>query len=335
MNKRLHLFKVADTYQFQTGFFSPGYLAPGHMEFQGQNRPYGALITYSVGKMGEGVKQAEEQKNAQSERDTKIQNNQGEQDEKSLQKEEEDQISIEILDSQKEVIRSLKGPKKRGIQRMNWDLHREPFKSLSDPFEGFLPQTGPFVLPGTYRVRITLDDQVVEDNLQVLADPRYPVSRAGRMSKNDLIMENGKYIEVVTTAYKKIQNSIVALDEVEKRIDQLEEKDREYIRIKAKELKKRLEGLADRLSPPKDRSGIYEETELAVRLSLLDSRLQSSFDAPTAGQRLEYIELKAAVHQELYKINRFFKEDFSRFVQEAKDAGFSIFPKIEEITIKE
>jgi photosystem II stability/assembly factor-like uncharacterized protein len=330
MARDLYLFKVADTYQFQTSFFSLGYLTPGNMEFQGQNRPYGALITYSIGKPAE-------------EAPKKMQPNVNNQPDKNAQgtvedandKLKKDQIEIEILNSQGEVIRTIKGPRKPGINRVNWDLRREPFKTLSDPYEGFFPPRGPFVLPGTYKVRIEMDDAVVEDNLQVLADPRYPVSNANRRAKFSLILENGKYIEAVTVAYKKTQESIKALDEVLKRIDQLEEKRREYIRIKAKEFKKRLKGYVDRLAPPKDRSGIFEQTELSVRLATLGSRLESSFDAPTAAQRLEFQNLKAAVHQELYRINRFFKEDFPKFIQEVKGAGFSIFPKIEPITIKQ
>jgi hypothetical protein len=303
--KKLHLFKVADAFQFQTSFFSLGYLTPGNMEFQGQNRPYGALITYSIGKLPADVPKKDEQ------------------------------LEIAILGNQGKVIRTIKGPRNTGINRVNWDLRRDPFKTLSDPYEGFFPSTGPFVLPGTYKIRIELDDVIVEDNLQVLVDPRYPVSQSSRRAKFNLILENGKYIEAMTVAYKKIQESIGALDEVLKRIDQLEEKRKEYIRIKATEFKKRLKSYADRLSPPKDRSGIFEETELSVRLIMLGSRLESSFDAPTEAHRLEFQNLKAAVHQELYKINRFFKEDFPKFIQEVKGAGFSIFPKIEPITIKE
>jgi photosystem II stability/assembly factor-like uncharacterized protein len=314
--KRLHLFQVADAYQFRTSFFSLGYLAPGNMEFQGKNRPYGAIITYSIGNPP-----AEPPK----------------EDEQAAEKDADDkeQIEIAILDNQGEVIRTIKGPKNPGLNRINWDLRRNPFKTLRDPYEGFFPQTGPFVLPGTYKVRIELDDVVVEDSLQVLPDPRHSVSQASRRAKFSLIMENGKYIEAVTVAYKTIQENIQALDEVLKRIDQLEEKRREYIRIKASEFRKRLKGYADRLSPPKDRAGIFEETELADRLATLASRLESSFDEPTTAQRLEFQNLKAAVHQELYIINRFFKEDFPRFIQEVKNAGFSIFPKIEPITIKQ
>ena len=319
MAKKLHLFKVADTYQFQTSMFSLGYLTPGNMEFQGQNRPYGALITYSIGA---------------SPAEPPIKDGQDSAEETDAKKKEE-QVEIAILDNQGEIIRTVKGTRNPGINRVNWDLRREPFKTLRDPYEGLFPQAGPLVMPGTYKVRITMDEEVVEDDFQVLADPRYTVSSAGRRAKYNLILENGKYIEAVTTAYKKVQESVEALEEVLKRIDRLEEKRQEYIRIKATEFKKRLQGYANRLSPPKDRSGIFEETELSSRLATLGTRLESSFDAPTTAQRQEFQELKAAVHQELYKINRFFKEEFPRFVQEIKGAGFTIFPDLDPITIKQ
>ncbi len=314
--KKLHLFQVTDAYQFQTSFLSLGYLTPGNMEFQGQNRPYGALITYSIGKPPADVPKDIKPLDSKDVAD-------------------KEQIEIAILDNQGEVIRTIEGSRNPGINRVNWDLRRDPFKTLSDPFEGIFPPSGPLVLPGTYTVRMEWAGVIVEEKLQVLADPRYPVSQASRIAKFNLILENGKFIEAVTEAYNEIQESISALDEVLKRTDQLEEKNKEYIRIKAKEFKKRLQGYADRLSPPKDRSGIFEETELSVRLAGLGSRLESSFDTPTEAQRLEFQNLKAAVYQELYKINRFFKEEFPKFIQEAQEAGFSIFPKIEPITIKQ
>lgn len=331
LTKRLHLFRVTDTYQFQTSYFSLGYLAPGDTEFRGENRPYGALITYAIGSPRPPGTPKKPPAKGKEETDRTA----AEPEEVPDDKTKDSRIKIEILDAQGDVIRTIDGPKELGINRVSWDLRREPFETMSDPYEGFFPQAGPFVLPGAYKARITLDDIVAEEEFQVLADPRYPVSIANRRANYNLILENGKYIEAVAQAYNKIQEAIGAMDEVLKRIDQLEEKRREYIRIKATEFRKRLKSYADRLSPPEDRSGIFEETELSTRLSFLGTRLESSFDAPTDGQRHEFQELKASVHQELYKINRFFKEDFYKFIQEVKGAGFSIFPKIEPITIKQ
>jgi photosystem II stability/assembly factor-like uncharacterized protein len=323
MDKKLHLFSIDDAYQFRTSFLSPGYLAPGNMEFQGQNKAYGALITYSIGKLDESSPGSKQEESSQSLEEAE-----------SKKTEEEETVKIDILDSRGEVARTLKGPKKSGLNRVNWDLRHEPFKSLSDPFEGFFPPTGPFVLPGTYRARIRINDIVVEETLQVLADPRYPVTNADRKIKYDLIMRNGKYIETVTDAYKKIEKALEALGEVLKRVDQLEEKHQETIRIKATAFKEMLQASQLRLWPPKGRSGIFEETELSSRFATLESRLESSFDAPTAGQLQEFKQLTTAFNREIIRLNSFFRDDFPRFIEEVNDAGFTIFPKIELITIK-
>jgi hypothetical protein len=302
-NKKLHLFSVADAYQFRTSFFSPGYLTPGNMEFQGKNRPYGILLTYSLGPS-------------------------------EVEKENKEEISIEILDSSGQVIRTIKGPANPGLHRINWDLRHPAFKTLRDPSQGIFPQTGPYVLPGSYKARIKREEAVAEKTFTVLEDPRIPANRQARRSKHDLIMRNGQYMEAVTEAYKKIEKILEAVGEVLKRLDQLEEKHQEDIQAEAKEIREKLQAFADRLSPPQNRSGIFEPTELSVRLASLGSRLQSSFDAPTAGQRQEYIDLKAAVEGEFYRINRFFREDFPKFAQNVKKAGFSIFPDFEPVGIK-
>ncbi len=313
MEKKLHLFSIDDAYQFRTFFLGPGYLAPGNMEFQGQNKAYGALITYSIGKLDGSSPESKKEENAQNSEET---------------------VKIDILDSTGETVRSLKGPKKSGLHRVNWDLRHEPFESLSDPDEGFFPPSGPFVLPGTYRARINVNDEVVEETFQVIVDPRYPVTNADRKAKYDLIMRNGKYIETVTDAYKKTEKALEALGEILKRVDRLEEKHQETIRIKANAFREMLQASQLRLSPPKDRSGIFEETELSSRFASFESRLESSFDAPTAGQLQEFKQLTTAFNRELIRLNSFFRDDFPRFIEEVKDAGFTIFPRIELITIK-
>jgi len=320
MEKPLHLFSVADCYQFWTSFFGPGYLTPGDAEFQGQNRPYGALITYSLALPEEDASGKEESAAAPS---------------KNQEKEEEDAIKIEIISADGKVVRTLEGPRKPGMNRVSWDLRHEPFRSLVDPFEDFFPVSGPFVLPGTYRVRVRLGDHTAEEAFRVLPDPRESVSASSRKAKHDLIMQNGRFIETVTDAYRRIEKTLEGIDFVLGRSDQIKVKHREEVKTLAEEMKKKLQAFADNLNPPRERSGIYEEVELALRLAAFESRLESSFDAPTAGQQKEYIELKAAVNQAVYKINRFYQDEFPRFVQKVKEAGFAVFPEYKPIEIKD
>lgn len=315
--KKFHLFSVANAYQFRTSFYCPGYLTPGDMEFQGKNRPYGAFITYSLGKL-------EAKKSELAESGEGITKNK-----------EEDLIEIEILDSSDKVVRKIKGPKKYGLNRVNWDLRRESFKSVRKPEEDFFPQRGPFVLPGTYTVRLKLGQDIAEKTFQVLADPRSPVSSQDRQQKYEMIMKNGHYLETVTAAYKKLEEGLKAVNEVLKRIDQLNENKRQTISTKAKAIKEKLKTFSLELAPPKDRSGIFEETELASLLASLGYRLESSFDAPTAGQIQEFKKLEAAVKEKIKRINIFFEKEFQKFAEEVKQAGFSVFPEFKPIVIKE
>jgi len=307
-SKKFHLFSVADAYQFRISFYCPGYLTPGDMEFQGKNRPYGALITYSLGKL-------EANKSESTEASEGITKNK-----------KEDLVEIEIIDSAGKVVRKIKGPKKYGFNRTSWDLRLEPFKSVREPEEDFYPQTGPYVLPGTYTVRLKLGQDAAEKIFQVLADPRYPVASQDRQKKYDMIMKNGHYIETVTAAYKKLEEALKAASKVLKRVDQLDENKREAVKTEAMAIKEKLKAFSLRLAPPEDRSGIFEETELATLLASLEWRLESSFDAPTAGQIQEFKKLEVAVKEEIAKINRFFEKEFRKFIEDAKQAGFSIFP---------
>jgi photosystem II stability/assembly factor-like uncharacterized protein len=103
-------------------------------------------------------------------------------------------ISIEILDENKEVIRTLKASNNYGVNRVMWDLRYEPTykpKVRTQPpgrpwvelnGEGWRPlvtwdldlwrgQFGPKVVPGNYTAVIKVDEQEFSPKLIVLKDP--------------------------------------------------------------------------------------------------------------------------------------------------------------------
>lgn len=104
-------------------------------------------------------------------------------------------VEIQILSSSNEIIRTLKGTKNKGVNRVMWDLRFEPtFKPYirttppGRPWvqlngEGWRPlvtwdldlwrgQFGPKVVPSTYRVKLIVDNQEFIRELEVLKDPK-------------------------------------------------------------------------------------------------------------------------------------------------------------------
>ncbi len=189
--------------------------AVGNRAFRGKNPPYGALLTYYL---------KEEPK-----KDT--------------------EVKIEILDTQGNVIRTLKDiPKKKGLNRTHWDLRMAPVE-LPKELREQLPMRmrelpGPQVLPGTYRVRLVVGDHVRESTVEVRLNPLVHTpagelqrafeiaARAHRMLKR--LLDVGKLLAAVRMQVQPLKRIGLLLDgkppkevtdvieRVLKRIDEIE-----------------------------------------------------------------------------------------------------------------
>ena len=82
-------------------------------------------------------------------------------------------VDIEILDSARQPIRTLRGGTRAGINRVVWDL-RSPACGSWMPATGRL--AGPRVVPGQYVARLTAHGRSVEQPLVVRLDPRVKAS---------------------------------------------------------------------------------------------------------------------------------------------------------------
>ncbi|UCC49686.1 MAG: hypothetical protein JSV41_05880, partial [Gemmatimonadota bacterium] len=141
MAEPIHLFEIPDAIQYQENQ-SAGEGSPGHGEFRGENRPYGALITFSLNIEGlprgsaqqpqpGGFGQGRPQGLGQARRGP--------------------QVTVEISDSDGELIRTLRAPARLGVNRIAWNLRRDEFKrprAAEEQQEFFrFGRGGPDVLP--------------------------------------------------------------------------------------------------------------------------------------------------------------------------------------------
>jgi photosystem II stability/assembly factor-like uncharacterized protein len=117
--------------------FQDGTLPAG--DFVGENRPYGAVLTYYLPRAARTV-------------------------------------TIDVLDAQRHVVRHITGKKiarKAGMNRASWDLAENgPTRWLGTYEQNRGPETGAEVVPGTYAVRVTADGVSREQPVTVKADPR-------------------------------------------------------------------------------------------------------------------------------------------------------------------
>ncbi len=129
----------------------------GDMIFRGQNPAAGATIDYYVGELPAG------------------------------------DIVLTVHDAAGEEIRRLQPTRQRGINRVVWDLRHAPLptpREAADDDEGGPVRAldGPFVVPGTYRVRLAAAGKTYEQAVIVKEDPRLTISTEDRKRWTELLL---------------------------------------------------------------------------------------------------------------------------------------------------
>jgi photosystem II stability/assembly factor-like uncharacterized protein len=106
----------------------------------------------------------------------------------------ESDIALVVLDASGKEVRALEPTRKKGVNRVVWDL-RHP--KLPDPVGeepndfGEKPKgpNGPWVVPGTFTVRLTVSGRSVERTVAVAEDPRIEVAADARRLWTETLLE--------------------------------------------------------------------------------------------------------------------------------------------------
>ncbi|WP_419941342.1 VPS10 domain-containing protein [Candidatus Palauibacter sp.] len=112
---------------------------------------------------------------------------------------DDDAFSLKIADASGAHVRTLETPRSQGINEVIWDWrHDAPYEPEGGGgpgggggggggFGGGAPQ-GPIVLPGTYAVSMEAGGETFSAEVEVVAEPRRPMSAADRMARQDALM---------------------------------------------------------------------------------------------------------------------------------------------------
>ena len=322
--KKLHLFQIPKAYQHEIKAM-PGYHYPGDTYFRGENRPYGALITYYVNP--DLVKKLETKKKNQPEQETRQR--------RRFQKAKIN-ASIEIYDADGKRVRKFDAPLKKGINRTVWNLRSDGFKMPQFGRRGrnFTPP-GPQVLPGKYKVVVKVGKEKAEGFVDVLADPRHKIALADRKEKYDLLKKVGKLGEKVAEVIDNINATDKTLDII---LDATKSKRDTSLKALVKatnDLKKDLKKLKSLFTSVSEKQGIYREENIYRKLRSVYGSLSSSFDKPTTTQLTNLEQAKNALNQGLQKYNAFFQKRVLPFEKKILESGLKLFPEFKPLSIEE
>jgi hypothetical protein len=141
-------------------------------------------------------------------------------------------VSLQIMDGSGKLLRSyvnqkdkefqqyeggpapkLVLPSKKGINRMAWDMRREPLPGVSKVFVNG-DYRGSLVMPGLYKVRLIADKDTSTTTAEIIADPRLTATMADFQAQQDIMFK-------AEDAVREMHNSVNMMRKIKSQIESL------------------------------------------------------------------------------------------------------------------
>ncbi len=364
MAKPVHVHPIPPAVMYRA-LRSRGVRGGGAGEYQGENRDYGALITFSLNapnlplpdkeqeRARKEAERAAERARAQSvvTQQSGVIKEDAPASEAAPQPEEEGrrggkgpQAEIKISDASGKVIRTIKTDVHRGLNRVVWDLGRDDFRSPPSEGRGFPRDgSGPSVRPGTYTVAVKYGKEEARSTVEVKADQ----DLAGNdwQAWDAEVNRVGQLQNAVVEAIERVAATKADVDVVLSKLDARakartrggesggEDPDKD-LKKAAKDLQKRLGEVERKLWVPPATKGIVEDRTAQNRMGLMRRFVGSSWTAPTGTAKAHLDNAEAEVREVLAEVNKLYAEDVPAFRQKVAAAQIDLLGAQGPIEVK-
>ena len=299
--------------------------------FNGENRSFGAQLSYYVTIDEKKTDDKEKKKDEDEDEDEET-------NEKEDGKVKWDSIKMMVYDGNR-LIRTLKqkAPDSSGIHRLTWSLDeagvdrpsRKTNKRNREP-------GGVTVKPGNYKVAISFGDQTSEKMILVKTDPRLNVS----LSNIDQVYTASKNLETMQQSMADaVKQLIESKQTAEKFQTDLKKLDKEKYKDEIKSSKdiiKQIDTIIDVYLGKEDkRQGITRNPETTVnqRIGLANGYVRSRQNGMTSTETTLIKNAKDALIDALDKTNKFFTETWNPYQVKMEQLQINPFKEIKSFKI--
>jgi hypothetical protein len=237
------------------------------------------------------------------------------------------QVSLEFLQADGKLIKKfstkpdLKAKEEKltlkqpGMNKFNWNM-RYPD---AERFDGIIlwaaSLNGPRALPGTYKVKLTVNGKSMESDFEIVKDPRASASDADMKAQFDFLQEVIAKVSETHGAIKKIRG---AREQINRAIDPIKDQKETMKEVldKAKAIQDNMKTIEESLYQTKNRSGqdpLNFPIRLNNKLAHLNSLAGNGNFRPTDQMVAFKNEITAEIDKHLNALDKIVKEDIPAF----------------------
>ncbi len=158
-------------------------------------------------------------------------------------------MKFEIFDSEGKLVKTLPGSKRKGINRIDWQMRLKPPKVPPAKTLAYQALEGPLAAEGVYTVKMTKGKSTYTGRIELAADPNSPHSAEDRALQHKTVMRLYRMQERLAYVAEAIKD---ARDQANDRAEKLKKKDG---------LRKELEKFSDKLTDLHETLVITEEVQ--------------------------------------------------------------------------
>ncbi len=240
--------------------------------YNGQNRPSGARISYSINKPAETKKEPEKVDPKSGKKPVEVAPAKPEDSKVGRAAAKYDSVKLEIFNATGKLVNTLrqKAPEDMGINRMTWNLteqsQRQPSRERPRPGQtggrGFGGFGGTTVVPGTYKLRILYGGQKDSTMVSVKADPRIDAPVPVLEARYAMAKKLEGMTKLASQATDRLIESKELTEDFEKRIKESKKPELKAATDKTKAIKDSVTAVFDYILGPEDkRQGITMSKE--------------------------------------------------------------------------
>lgn len=206
-------------------------------------------------------------------------------------------LKVEILDAKNEVLSTIPGTKRKGINRVGWSPRMKAPKVAASENAAFGAAFGPIMPEGKYTVRLSKGEKQFTGSFVLAADPRSPFTPAERIAQQKAVMSlytmQGKlaYLAAVVTGTR---------DALKDRAGKISGD--ESLKTTVTTAANRLDSLYKEIAKEKGYYVAEKEDKLREHLSTLYQALNGYGGSPSKMQ----LERLAFLEKEVTKVQTFF-----------------------------
>ena len=202
-------------------------------------------------------------------------------------------VKMEVLDSTGKLVQTIPGTKRKGINKLSWNLRITPPKAVEGGTKvDYAAFTAPMVLPGNYTVKLKVGTKEYIQPLHVVNDPKGDMTLEDRKKQYDAAMQLYQMQEELAATVDSI-NKIQKL--LKDNMDKIENKKGKKL---TDDYNKKLEEIRATLLATKQKSIFADEKQLSENIGEVYSSVAGNEQAPSnlQMQRIEVLrsDLKKA-----------------------------------------